>query len=187
MVLFTFVTQALALSPSKSFSISGLISFFDKFAGFLRLLPMVDLELRLLSGGFRVPRKSWGSVGLIVLKSVRQKIKEIIIFLSLMLRLFLRRCLTEITTVCLEWNHHFSLGQRLRHVNPLGTTYRVASAIEMTVFYDARGLFWSLRPQNMINFLPQSALCQICMGKWPVSSLAEFIHHVLVVPCAPEF
>ena len=47
------------------------------------------------------------------------------------------------------------------------------SVIEMTDFYDARGLFWSLRPEKMINFLTQSALGQICRGKWPVPSGAE--------------
>merc|ERR1711906_72050 len=25
------------------------------------------------------------------------------------------------------------------------------------------------------------------MGKWPVPSLAEFIHQVLIIPCVPEF
>ena len=30
--------------------------------------------------------------------------------------------LEMLRTVCLGWNHHFSLGQRLKHVNPLGMT-----------------------------------------------------------------
>jgi len=40
----------------------------------------------------------------------------------------------------------------------------MASVIEMIDFYDARGSFWSLRPQNMIKYVTQSALGQICMG-----------------------
>ena len=34
--------------------------------------------------------------------------------------------------------------------------------------------------------MTQSTEKWIFMGKWPVPSLAEFIHHVLVVPCVPE-
>ena len=47
----------------------------------------------------------------------------------------------------------------------------MVSVIEMTNFYDARGLFWSLRPQNTIKLPTQSALGQICIGEWPVPSL----------------
>ena len=63
----------------------------------------------------------------------------------------------------------------------------MVSVIEMTNFYDARGLFLSLRPQNMIKCVAQNALGQICMGKWPVRSLAEFIRHVLILAFVPEF
>ena len=84
-------------------------------------------------------------------------------------------------------NFFLCLGHRLRHVNSLGMTLKVTSVIEMANFYDARGLFWSLRPQNMIKCVTQSAEKSICIGKWAVPSWAEFIHHVLRVPCVPGF
>ena len=37
----------------------------------------------------------------------------------------------------------------------------MVSIIEMTGFYDARGSFWSRRPQNTIKLPTQSALGQI--------------------------
>ena len=57
----------------------------------------------------------------------------------------------------------------------------------MTFLYDAWYSVVFLRPKNEVKLLTQSALGHICMGKWPVPSLAEFIHHVLVVPFVPEF
>ena len=57
----------------------------------------------------------------------------------------------------------------------------------MTFLYDAQYSVVFLRPKIEVNFLTQSALGQICMGKLPVPSLAEFIHHVLVVPFVPKF
>jgi len=40
----------------------------------------------------------------------------------------------------------------------------------MTDFYAARGLFWPLRPENMIKCALQSASGQICMGKSSVQN-----------------
>ena len=57
----------------------------------------------------------------------------------------------------------------------------------MTNFYDARGLFWSLRPQNIFKCVTQSAEKSICMGKCAVPNWAEFRNHVLVVRLVPEF
>ena len=45
----------------------------------------------------------------------------------------------------------------------------------MTLLYDARYSIVFLRPKNEVKLLTQSALAQICMGKWPVPSLAEFL------------
>ena len=72
---------------------------------------------------------------------------------------------TGFTTVCLGWNHHFSLGQRLKHVNPLKMTQKVVSVTEMTFLYDAWYSVVFLRPKNEVKFLTQSALGKICMGK----------------------
>ena len=55
----------------------------------------------------------------------------------------------------------------------------------MTFMYDAEYSVVLLRPKNEVKPLPQSAEKWLCMGKWPVPSLAEFIHHVLVIPCVP--
>ena len=57
----------------------------------------------------------------------------------------------------------------------------------MTFLYDAGYSIVLLRPKNEVKPLTQSAEKWICMGKWPLSSLAEFIHHVLVIPCVPNF
>ena len=65
-------------------------------------------------------------------------------------------------------------------------TYKVASVIGMTFLYDAGYSAVLLRPKNEVKSLPQSAEKWICMGKWAVPSLAEFIHHVLVIPYVPE-
>ena len=61
-------------------------------------------------------------------------------------------------TVCLGSTNFLCFGQRLKHVNLL----------EMTNFFDPSFLFWSLRPENMIKCVTQSALGQIRMGKWHV-------------------
>ena len=66
-------------------------------------------------------------------------------------------------------------------------TYKVASVIDMTFLYDAIYSVVLLRPKNEVEPLSQSAEKWFCMGKLPVSSLAEFIHHVLVVPRVPGF
>ena len=63
----------------------------------------------------------------------------------------------------------------------------MASAIGMTFLYGAGYSVVLLRPKNEVKPLTQSVEKWICMGKWSVSSLAEFIHHVLVVPCVSEF
>ena len=57
----------------------------------------------------------------------------------------------------------------------------------MTLLHDARYSAVLLRPKDEVKLLTQSAKNSICMGKWPVPTLAEFIHHVLVVPYVPEF
>ena len=63
----------------------------------------------------------------------------------------------------------------------------MTSVIGMTFLCDAGHSVVLLRQKNEVKPLTQSAEKWICMEKWPVSSLAEFIHHVLVVPCVPEF
>ena len=68
----------------------------------------------------------------------------------------------------------FVLALQIEACKPLGMTSKVASVIEIIDFYDARALFWSLRPQNMINCVTRSAEKSICMGKLPVSSLGVF-------------
>ena len=73
------------------------------------------------------------------------------------------------------------------HVNPLEMTSKVASVIGMTFLYDAGYSIVLLRRKNEVKPLTQSAEKWICMGKWPLSNLAEFIHQVLVIPCVPEF
>ena len=47
--------------------------------------------------------------------------------------------------------------------------------------------FLCLRPNIEVKLCTQSADKWICMGTWPVSSVAECIRHVLVVPGVPEF
>ena len=64
---------------------------------------------------------------------------------------------------------------------------KVASVIGMTFLYDAGYSIVLLRPKHEVEPLSQSAEKLFCMGKLPVSSLAGFIHHVLVVPRAPGF
>ena len=66
-------------------------------------------------------------------------------------------------------------------------TQKLVSVTEMTLLYAAQYLFVLLRPKIEVKLSTQSADKWICMGKWPVPSLAEFIHHVLVVPFVPEF
>ena len=57
----------------------------------------------------------------------------------------------------------------------------------MTFLYDAGYSVVLLRPKNEVKSLPQSVEKWICMGKGAVPSLAEFIHHDLVIPCVPGF
>ena len=63
----------------------------------------------------------------------------------------------------------------------------MASVIDMTFLYNAGYSVVLLKPKNEVKLLPQSEDKCMCVGKWPVSSLAEFIHHVLVVTCVPGF
>ena len=58
--------------------------------------------------------------------------------------------------------------------------------IEMTSLYDARYSVVLLRLKNEVKPLSQSAEKWICMGKWPVSSLAIFFRYVLVVRLTPD-
>ena len=57
----------------------------------------------------------------------------------------------------------------------------------MTFLYNARYSIVLLRPKNEVKSLTQSAEKPICIGKCPVPSLGEVIHHVLVVTRVPEF
>ena len=57
----------------------------------------------------------------------------------------------------------------------------------MTFLYDAGYSNVFLRPKTEVKLPSQSAEKWFCMGKWAVPSWAEFIHHVLVVPCVPGF
>ena len=59
----------------------------------------------------------------------------------------------------------------------------MVSVKKMTILYDAQYSIVLLRPNNEVKPLTHSAEKWICSGKWPVSSLAECIRHVLVVPC----
>ena len=79
------------------------------------------------------------------------------------------------------------LGSKIKPCKPPKNDLKVVSVIEMTLLYDARYSFFLLKPKNEVKLLTQSAANSICMGKWRVPSLAEFIHHVLVVPYVPEF
>ena len=63
----------------------------------------------------------------------------------------------------------------------------MVSVLEMTNFFGARGSFWSLRPQNTIKLATQSALGEICMGKWPVPSLAELFLRLQKGPRRSDF
>ena len=56
----------------------------------------------------------------------------------------------------------------------------------MTFLYAAQYSLVLIRPKNEVKLSTQISDKWICMGKWPVPSLAEFIHHVLVVPFVPE-
>ena len=62
----------------------------------------------------------------------------------------------------------------------------MASVIGMTFLYDAGYSVVLLRPKNEVKPLTQSAEKWICMGKWPVSSLAIFFRYVLVVLFTPD-
>ena len=42
-----------------------------------------------------------------------------------------------------------------------------------------------LRQKNTVELSTQSASSHICMGKWPVPSLANFFHRVVVVHFVP--
>ena len=56
----------------------------------------------------------------------------------------------------------------------------------MTLMYDARSSLVLLRPKNMVKLSTQSAEKSICVEKWPVASLANFFHHVVVVHFVPD-
>ena len=88
-------------------------------------------------------------------------------------------CLGSTKCLCLRW--------KLEQVNLLQMTPKLVSVIEMTLLYAAQSSCVLLRPNIEVQLSTQSADKWICTGKWPVSSVAEFIHHVLVVPCVPEF
>ena len=64
-------------------------------------------------------------------------------------------------------------------------TQKLVSVIEMTLLYAARYSIVLLRPKIEVKPLTQSALGQICMGKWSVPSLGIF-HHVLLVRLIPD-
>ena len=68
----------------------------------------------------------------------------------------------------------FCLGRRFRQVNLLGMMKKATSVIEMTNFYDTRGLFWSLRPKNTINFVAQSVKKVNLYGEMGCTNLGEF-------------
>ena len=70
---------------------------------------------------------------------------------------------------------------------PLGNDLKFVSVIEMTHLYGARESFHPLRTKNTIKLPTQSALSQICMGKWPVPSGAIYFRHVVVVRFVPGF
>ena len=89
------------------------------------------------------------------------------------------------STVCLGSTNKLWLWKLLKQLNPLGTTQKLVSVIDMTNMYGARGSFTLLRPRNPIKLLPQSALDQICMGKWALPSLA-FFQIVLVFRFVPD-
>ena len=81
--------------------------------------------------------------------------------------------------LCLCW--------KLEQVNLLKMTPKLVSVIEMALLYANQYSFVILRPKIEVKLSTKSADKLICMGKWPVPSLAEFIHHILVVPFVPEF
>ena len=94
---------------------------------------------------------------------------------------------TVVLTVCLGSTKFLCLRWKLEQVNLLKMTQILVNVIEMTLLYAAQYSFALLRPNIDVKLSTQSADKWICMGKWPVPSLAEFIHHVLVVPFVPEF
>ena len=79
------------------------------------------------------------------------------------------------------------LGSNIKACKPPRNDLKAASAIGMTFLYDAGYSVVLLRPKKDVKPLTQSAEKWICMGKWPVSSLAKFVHHVLVFRCVPGF
>ena len=79
------------------------------------------------------------------------------------------------------------IGSKIEAFKPPRNDLKVVSVTEMTLLYDTWYSVVLLRPKHEVKLLTQSAEKWICVGKWPVSNLPEFIHHVLVVPCAPEF
>ena len=79
------------------------------------------------------------------------------------------------------------LGSEIKACKPLQNDLKMASVIGMTFLYDAGYSIVLLRPKNEVKPMSQSAEKWFCTGKWPVLSLAEFIHHVLVVTCVPGF
>ena len=91
------------------------------------------------------------------------------------------------TTVCFGSTKLLCLRRKLEQVNLLKTTQNLVSVIEMTLLYAAHYSFVFLRPKFEVKLSTQSADNWICIGKWPVPSLAEFIHDVLLVLFVQEF
>ena len=58
---------------------------------------------------------------------------------------------------------------------------------KMTNLCSTRGSFHLLGPKNMIKLPTQSAEEWICVRKWAVQHLANFIHQVVVIGFVPGF
>ena len=61
------------------------------------------------------------------------------------------------------------------------------SVIEMPFLYGADASKGQIYVFLVIKLPTESALGQICLGKWAMPSLAEVFHHVVVVCFVPEF
>ena len=72
--------------------------------------------------------------------------KPLVLVFVALLREF--SCRKNKNTVCLGSTNKFCLGQRLKHVNPLEMTSKVASVIGMTFLYDAGYSIVLLKPKN---------------------------------------
>ena len=91
-----------------------------------------------------------------------------------------------ISTVCLGSTNFLCLRWKLEQVNLLKMTQKLVSVIEMTLLYAAQYSFVLLRPKFEVKLSTQSADKWICMGKWPVPSLAIYFHQVVVVRFVPD-